>query len=362
VADNITIKDAANADKIIRTDDVNGGGVHAQIFRLDLGTDTTEALATSTVPVSATNLDVRDLAQTQDNVKVGDGTSFIDIDTAPTDGETNGGKRLLHTEAWLWGYNGTSWDRLRSDQTNGLDVDVTRLPSLVAGNANIGDVDVATVPAPLSTSGGGTEAAALRVTIATDSTGVVSVDDNASSLTVDATDLDIRNLTHVSDSVNIGDGTDLCAISTAAADGESNSVNRLEVEAYEMGFNGTTWDRKRWGSHTWKCVQSTTATTTNIWTPGSGKKIVLTALQIQAGGTTAGTVQVWFAASGDTSYGRGTDAPVFDGEFAPSNTLKPGVYVTFPFPLVCPTADYLLKVTTSAAINPLTVTAWGFEI
>lgn len=65
-------------------------------------------------------------------------------------------------------------------------VTVTSLPALVAGTANIGDVDVLTVPAPLSTTGGGTEATALRVTVATDSTGVLSVDDNGSSLTVDA--------------------------------------------------------------------------------------------------------------------------------------------------------------------------------
>lgn len=58
---------------------------------------------------------------------------------------------------------------------------------LPAGTQNIGDVDVVTVPAPLSTTGGGTEAAALRVTVATDSTGVLSVDDNGSSLTVDTT-------------------------------------------------------------------------------------------------------------------------------------------------------------------------------
>ena len=50
---------------------------------------------------------------------------------------------------------------------------------------DIGDVDVTSVPAPLSTTGGGTEAAALRVTVATDSTGVLSVDDNAGALTVD---------------------------------------------------------------------------------------------------------------------------------------------------------------------------------
>lgn len=64
-----------------------------------------------------------------------------------------------------------------------LQVDV--VGALPAGTNNIGDVDVVTVPAPLSTTGGGTEATALRVTVATDSTGVLSVDDNGGSLTVD---------------------------------------------------------------------------------------------------------------------------------------------------------------------------------
>lgn len=59
--------------------------------------------------------------------------------------------------------------------------------ALPAGTNNIGDVDIASVPAPLSTTGGGTEAAALRVTVASDSTGVLSVDDNGGSLTVDGT-------------------------------------------------------------------------------------------------------------------------------------------------------------------------------
>jgi hypothetical protein len=75
------------------------------------------------------------------------------------------------------------------DAANGLDVDVTRLPALPSGTNNIGDVDVLTVPAPLSTTGGGTEATALRVTIANDSTGVVSVDDNGGSLTIDTPQL-----------------------------------------------------------------------------------------------------------------------------------------------------------------------------
>jgi len=62
---------------------------------------------------------------------------------------------------------------------------VEQIGATPAGANNIGDVDVLTVPSPLSTAGGGTEAAALRVTIANDSTGLVSVDDNAGSITVD---------------------------------------------------------------------------------------------------------------------------------------------------------------------------------
>ena len=37
-------------------------------------------------------------------------------------------------------YNGTTWDRARGDITNGVDVDVTRLPALTAGTAAIGKV------------------------------------------------------------------------------------------------------------------------------------------------------------------------------------------------------------------------------
>lgn len=75
---------------------------------------------------------------------------------------------------------------LGGDAANGLDVDVTRLPALAAGTNNIGDVDVLTVPAPLSTTGGGTEATALRVTLASNSTGVLAVQGNVAHDAVDA--------------------------------------------------------------------------------------------------------------------------------------------------------------------------------
>lgn len=106
---------------------------------------------------------------------------------------------------------------------------------------------------------------------------------------------------------------------------------------------------------------TTTQTGTALWTPASGKRLVITSYQIQAGGTTAGTVQLWFeAADGDTSYARGTDPAIFDGEFNPTSTTKPGVVQNGLW--IASNVDRDLRVTDSAAINPLTVNVWGYEI
>lgn len=104
---------------------------------------------------------------------------------------------------------------------------------------------------------------------------------------------------------------------------------------------------------------TTTQTGTALWTPASGKRIVITSYQIQVGGTTAGTMQLWFGAAADTTYTRGTDYAIFDGEFAPSSTLKPGVVQTGMW--TADAVDRVLRVTDSAAINPLTITVWGYE-
>ena len=89
-----------------------------------------------------------------------------------------------------------------NDGGGSITVDGTvTINAIPAGNNNIGDVDVASVPAPLSTTGGGTEATALRVTVASDSTGVLSVDDNSGSLTVDG------SLTTVSTVTDLTNGT-----------------------------------------------------------------------------------------------------------------------------------------------------------
>lgn len=167
---------------------------------LSMGTDGTNA---QTIKVAVTG--------EQYAIVVGDdgagGWAAASVDPTLTDNESNSVAHLnVHGRNAV--YNGVGWDRVRGDTANGMDVDVTRVSgnvtvvqatgsnlnavvsgtvtaNLAAGSNNIGDVDILTVPAPLSTSGGGTEASALRVTIANDSTGVVSVDDNGGSLTVD---------------------------------------------------------------------------------------------------------------------------------------------------------------------------------
>lgn len=116
---------------------------------------------------------------------------------------------FLGTPTAPYVYNGTTWDRLRGNATDGLtvnlgannDVTVTSsaLPSGAATSAKqdtlISHVDsLETITNSIKSNtdygavvGGGTETGALRVTIANDSSGVVSIDDNGSSITVDGT-------------------------------------------------------------------------------------------------------------------------------------------------------------------------------
>ena len=81
-------------------------------------------------------------------------------------------------------FNGTTWDRARGDIANGLDVDVTRLPALVAGAAIVGKVGIdQTTPGTtnatsiaqigattVATGVGASSAGTQRVVTATDST------------------------------------------------------------------------------------------------------------------------------------------------------------------------------------------------
>ena len=118
---------------------------------------------------------------------------------------------------------------------NEMQVDV--VAALPAGTNNIGDVDVLSVPAPLSTTGGGTEAAALRVTLANDSTGLISVDDNGGSLTVDgtvaATQSGTWNVTNVSGTVSLPTGA-------ATSANQSTIITALQLLDNAVATDGST--------------------------------------------------------------------------------------------------------------------------
>jgi len=73
-----------------------------------------------------------------------------------------------------------------------------------------------------------------------DASGHISINDGGNSITVDgavtvsATDLDIRDLTHVSDSVKIGDGTDFLAVNS------DGSINAQTIpDAYDTWQTST---------------------------------------------------------------------------------------------------------------------------
>src|SRR5574343_176938 len=57
--------------------------------------------------------------------------------------------------------------------------------------------------------------------LAVNADGSINITDNSGSLTVDASNLDIRDLSHSQDSVKVGDGTDLLEVN---ADGSINVV------------------------------------------------------------------------------------------------------------------------------------------
>jgi len=235
--------------------------------------------------------------------------------------------------------------------TDGLSVKLTNASVPVGDGTNVVTID--TDPADSEPNSGNALHVEGRTYLYNGSTWDRARGDISNGMLVD--------VSRVQGQVQVGDGTNPVSVDTAGTDGESNAVNQLHTQARLYGFNGTTWDRIRSTSATFKGKQYTAAATGDpIWQPASGKSVVVTSLQIQSGGTTSGTCVLWFGLVGDTAYTRGTDAAVFDGEFAPSTTNKPGVIMTFPTP-IRGAVDAYLRVTTTNA-QTVTFAIWGYEI
>lgn len=80
-----------------------------------------------------------------DNALTGTGVA-VATDTVTYSGDANQNVQLVRPVLVTGAEGSKTVVDLTGDATNGLDIDVTRLPALVAGTANIGDVDVLTAP------------------------------------------------------------------------------------------------------------------------------------------------------------------------------------------------------------------------
>lgn len=265
-----------------------------------------------------------------------------------------------------------------------MQVDVVTLPSVTIGS--------------LPNEGQQTMANSISVVVASDQSAIpvsvnepVSIDDNGGALTVDAVDLDIRNLVFATDKVDISGSTVTAQIEgletpsfsvQIAGDVVSGGVDsgfpvkigmKAETTLPAAVDDGDRVDAvadvfgRQLVSHipptlqVWKSANyTTTQTGTAIWTPAAGKKIALTSLTISSYGSTAGRVIVWFGGAGDTTYSAGTDQLVWAGSFAASATQSPGMILSLSTPIFAATADHVLRITTDAAIS-LDLATYGYE-
>jgi hypothetical protein len=290
--------------------------------------------------------------------------------------------------------------KIQGTEANGLEVDVTRLPSLAAGTAFAGKVqltdgtsdatvrnlaandalNVAIVDASgnhvtsFAGSGGTSSTDDADFTVAStagtpvigvyepsptsvtaDDMGIIGIDQNRRvRVSVDASTLDVAH--DASDSgnpVKVG-GKAQNAFGTAVANGDRTDAKFTllgqQIVAYIDPAQFVT-----------KQVEATaTQTGTTIWDPTSGKKIAVTGYEIGTGGTTAALVTIWFGDNADTSFTQGSDQVLFRGVLTPTSTSTPGAISNFTHPVFCNTADRELHYTTSAGIT-IYITVYGYE-
>lgn len=118
------------------------------------------------------------------------------------------------------------------------------------------------------------------------------------------------------------------------------------------------------GSVIWKALSTTTTQTGTIIGLGGGVisatiREVYTHAMITVSGTTGGRVTLWWGATADTTYTEGTDQVLMDIEVIPSATRTETYILTAPAPIYGP-LNKTLRLTTSAAINPLRVGVYGY--
>lgn len=274
---------AVNADGSVNITD-NGGSITVD----------------GTVAVTATDLDIRNLSATQDNVAISDGTDTLAINA---DGSLNA--TVTATDLDIRDLNFAT-DSVEARQASHDNLNAN-------ANIQVGNTDVSNAnPVPVSDAGGSLTVDATDLDIrdlafATDKvdvsgssvsvTGTVDVsatnldirdlafatdkvDVSGSSVTVTATDLDIRNLSASQDSVRIGDGTDFLAVN---ADGSINVVTQDDPGTERVNYN-TAAAVAAGASSNHDFVVTNGGRLYQVWASGSGK--LKAEVQIETGAST----------------------------------------------------------------------------
>lgn len=255
-----------------------------------------------------------------------------------------------------------------------VDVVTSALPTGAATAANqstiIGHVDgiealLTTIDADtsnLSVVGGGTEAAAIRVTIASDSTGVLSIDDNGGAITVDGT-VAVTNagLTELAAAINASSQMDV----NIAASNASVAVTNAGITTIAGAVSGTEMQvdvvaALPAGTNTIGKVALTTSTTGGA-SGFSSVDLDETEEQIKGSAGTIYSIYAWNATAAPlwlqvfdntaAAVTVGTTAPTWNF-LIPANADSDGAGVSIPLPagLACGTG-ITMAVTTGSGTN-----------
>ena len=263
MADNTTLASASGGDTI-RTDEV--GGVKIPASKINLGADGVDdgfVSSANPLPVTATNLDVRDIDKASDDITIyantakdGSGTAYVPL--VDTDGhqQVDVLSSALPTGAATAANQTTGNTALAAIQTaveaiktaveildntvagSELQVDVLTLPSitLAAGTNNIGDVDILSIAAGDNNIG--------NVDIVTQPARAATTDTITAKLATDAIQNGTTALTPkfvIIDCASSGDNTILAAVA-------SKKIRVLSVFLVAAGTTTVRFESGAWGT------------------------------------------------------------------------------------------------------------------
>lgn len=243
----LPIRTESNADAIVAISDAT---VTSRTLTVNVDGSINITDNSGSLTVDGVDFDIRDLSHSQDSIKVGDGTDFLAVNT---DGSVN-----------------------ITDNGGSITVD--------ASNLDIRDLAFATDKVDVSGSTVALDAptlAALESITVQNGAGAaaVNIQDGGNSITVDAADLDIRDLSHTQDSIKVGDGTDFLAVN---ADGSINVVVTDSFPGTPVNDYNTAAAVAGGGSNTHTYTSTGNFYLTQVETGASGR----TKIEVQVNGST----------------------------------------------------------------------------